>query len=449
MSCQEIGYPYLSNAGHHKHFGTIQEGGGVCATLRVTSSPQEVAIGVSPVDDFGRGNGVTEFCRDYPLQLPVDVTLTAPASCCDPTLTFVHWLLDGTFQPPGETTLVVEMSGECHRAHAVYDGIIDPPFGACCPNPETDPPPWNCYMTTPESCQAAGDIWYGGPCENVECGTGGLPDCCGLPWPDTISIKAHWSISAQAPSTVHCCACHACEAGNCVAYFPCPSWFENEIPICHTASLPCEGGACGNHIQTTGTCCDILAQHSAVTAPKVSDSCGVVAYRGTPCFHTNPDGGCNCTQDEINPCPPPLDCFIPAQGDPGVAGCSGGTCCNRPFLAIWVQGLIGQAIINCRCTTTSLRVWGSTFISVKGCKAGINPSQPHPCNFGHDPTQDPLGWVGPPEVTLAAPFDVTVPRAPGQPCANALFLAFPIVTDFVSNESNNVCRVEGTLELSL
>ncbi|MCG3125559.1 MAG: hypothetical protein CHACPFDD_00383 [Phycisphaerae bacterium] len=85
--------------------------------LNITSSPNSgVLIDVSPADNGGLTDGSTPFARNY--DGGQTVTLTAPAAD-GVGLTFERWLVDGSPQPAGQTTISVDMFGN-RSAMATY-----------------------------------------------------------------------------------------------------------------------------------------------------------------------------------------------------------------------------------------------------------------------------------------------------------------------------------------
>lgn len=124
MSCDGIAHPYIdSTTGMRKHVGV----GGIgqrCGVIDIVSNVPGILISVSPNDDDDHGDGLTDFCRDYSQQLPVDVQLTAPFHFTAPepwgAVHFYEWSVDGVKQGEGNNSITVAMDGTCRRAFARY-----------------------------------------------------------------------------------------------------------------------------------------------------------------------------------------------------------------------------------------------------------------------------------------------------------------------------------------
>lgn len=97
--------------------------------ITVDSPPYAgAAIEVDPVDESGRGDGVTPFQRNYAEDLTV--TLTAEPTHLDAP--FVRWVLDGVDQTAGETVLIIPSVFDHYLASAMYDYDCDVcPDGSC------------------------------------------------------------------------------------------------------------------------------------------------------------------------------------------------------------------------------------------------------------------------------------------------------------------------------
>ncbi|MBU0639121.1 MAG: hypothetical protein KKB50_09680 [Planctomycetes bacterium] len=89
-------------------------------TLTIGSTPLSgISIQVSPLDNGGSGDGLTQFQRVYDENTAVTLTAPSRPTVAGDVLTFCHWEVDGVPQADEETALLYTVSGDAPLS-AVY-----------------------------------------------------------------------------------------------------------------------------------------------------------------------------------------------------------------------------------------------------------------------------------------------------------------------------------------